>query len=119
MERFIGALIEHYAGAFPVWLSPEQIRVAPITDKQHAYAKKIMVILSGMGLRAKLDFRNETIGYKIRETRSEKIPYMLIIGQKEEQTETVAVRSRQKGDEGPVSLAQFTERIKKEINTRS
>jgi len=119
MERFIGALIEHYAGAFPLWLSPEQIRVAPITDNQHAYANKVLEALSECGFRAKLDPRNETIGYKIREARSEKIPYMLIIGQKEEQAETVAVRSRQKGDEGPVRIEQFIERVKKEINNKS
>ena len=119
MERFIGALIEHYAGAFPLWLSPEQIRVAPITDNQHAYAKKILSIISESGLRAKIDSRNETIGYKIREARSEKIPYMLIVGQKEEQAATVAVRSRQKGDEGPVTLNQFIERAKTEINNKS
>jgi len=119
MERFIGALIEHYAGAFPLWLSPEQIRVAPITDNQLAYAKKILSILSESGLRAKIDSRNETIGYKIREARSEKIPYMLIVGQKEEQAATVAVRSRQKGDEGPVTLNQFIERAKTETNNKS
>ena len=119
MERFIGALIEHYAGAFPLWLSPEQIRVAPITDNQHAYANKVLEALLECGFRAKLDPRNETIGYKIREARLEKIPYMLIIGQKEEQAGTVAVRSRQKGDEGPVSIEQFTERVKKETNSKN
>jgi threonyl-tRNA synthetase len=115
MERFLGALIEHYAGAFPLWLAPEQIRVIPITDSQHDYAKKVLAALLENGFRAKIDSRNETIGYKIREARAEKIPYMLIVGQKEEAAATVAPRSRQKGDEGPVALDEFINRIKTEV----
>ena len=118
MERFLGALIEHYAGAFPLWLAPEQIRITPITDSQHDYAKKVLAALSEKGFRAKIDSRNETIGYKIREARTEKIPYMLIVGQKEEAAATVAPRSRQKGDEGPVALDEFISRIKTEINNK-
>jgi threonyl-tRNA synthetase len=119
MERFLGALIEHYAGAFPLWLSPEQVRVAPITDNQNDYAQTVLAALIENGFRAKIDSRNETIGYKIREARAEKIPYMLIAGQKEEQASTVAVRSREKGDEGPVTLEQFISRIKKDINSKA
>jgi threonyl-tRNA synthetase len=118
MERFIGALIEHYAGAFPLWLSPEQIRIAPITDNQHVYAKKVAAVLSGEGFRVKTDCRNETIGYKIREVRAHKVPYMLIVGQKEELASTVAVWSREKGNEGPGPLGRFVEKIKQEINNR-
>jgi threonyl-tRNA synthetase len=115
MERFIGALIEHYAGAFPVWLAPEQVRVAPISENQHNYAKSVLARLTDIGLRAKIDLRNETIGYKIREARHEKIPYMLIIGQKEEQASNVAVRSRLNGDEGQVSIEDFIVRINRQI----
>jgi len=111
MERFIGALIEHYAGAFPLWLSPEQIRVIPITDKQHGYAEKIRALLLEEGLRVKIDSRNETIGYKIRTAGADKIPYMLIVGPKEEQSDTIAVRSRQNGDEGPSSLTGFLQKL--------
>ncbi|MDD5504774.1 MAG: threonine--tRNA ligase [Candidatus Omnitrophica bacterium] len=118
MERFIGALIEHYAGAFPLWLSPEQIRIAPITNNQHEYAKTVEANLSAAGFRVKTDCRNETIGYKIRDARANKLPYMLIVGQKEEMASTVAVWSRQNGDEGPVKLEQFIEKIKKETNSR-
>jgi threonyl-tRNA synthetase len=119
MERFIGALIEHYAGAFPLWLAPEQIRVAPITDNQHDYAKQVITLLVDNGFRAKVDLRSETIGYKIREARSAKVPYILIIGPKEQQSSAVAVRSRQKGDEGAVSLEQFIDRVKHEIQQKS
>jgi threonyl-tRNA synthetase len=119
MERFLGALIEHYAGAFPLWLSPEQVRVAPITDSQHDYAQTIVAVLIENGCRTKVDSRHETIGYKIREARAEKIPYMLVIGQKEEQASTVAVRSREKGDEGPVALEQFIDRIKRDIESKT
>jgi threonyl-tRNA synthetase len=111
MERFIGALIEHYAGAFPLWLSPEQIRVIPITDKQHGYAEKIRALLLEEGLRVKIDSRNETMGYKIRTAGADKIPYMLIVGPKEEQSDTIAVRSRQNGDEGPSSLTGFLQKL--------
>jgi threonyl-tRNA synthetase len=119
MERFIGALIEHYAGAFPLWLAPEQIRVAPITDNQHDYAKQVIALLVDNGFRAKMDLRSETIGYKIREARSAKVPYILIIGPKEQQSSAVAVRSRQKGDEGAVPLGQFIDRVKHEIQQKS
>jgi threonyl-tRNA synthetase len=114
MERFIGALIEHYAGAFPVWLAPEQVRIAPISENQHNYAQKIAGRMIEVGQRVKIDLRNETIGYKIRETRQHKIPYMLIIGQKEELAGNVSLRSRHKGDEGQISVEDFIEKVRKE-----
>ncbi len=117
MERFIGALIEHYAGAFPVWLAPEQVRVAPITDTQKAYAEGILRTLKQAGIRAELDDRSERIGYKIREARAQRTPYMLIIGEKEESARKVAVRSRQ-GDEGQAGLDDFITRISKEIKNK-
>jgi threonyl-tRNA synthetase len=114
MERFIGALIEHYAGAFPLWLAPEQIRIAPISEKQHSYAQTILGRLEGAGLRVKIDLRNDTIGYKIREARKDKIPYTLILGQKEEQAGNVSLRSRLKGDEGPISIEGLIGKLNKE-----
>jgi threonyl-tRNA synthetase len=117
LERFIGALIEHYAGAFPLWLAPEQVRVVPITDKQHAYAQKLLTELANAGLRAKIDLRNETIGYKIREAQKDKTPYMCILGKKEEQAGAMALRSRQSGDEGQIGVKDFIERAKKETDT--
>jgi threonyl-tRNA synthetase len=114
MERFIGALIEHYAGAFPLWLAPEQIRIAPISEKQHSYAQTILGRLAGAGLRAKIDLRNDTIGYKIREAQKDKIPYILVVGQKEEQAGNVSLRSRLKGDEGPISIEGLIDKMNKE-----
>lgn len=117
MERFIGALIEHYAGAFPLWLSPEQVRVAPITGNQRAYAEKVLSALKQAGFRAALDGRSETIGYKIRDARTGKIPYMLILGKKEEADNRVSVRNR-KGDEGQALLEDFLKRLTEETDSR-
>jgi len=111
MERFIGALIEHYAGALPLWLAPEQVRIVQITDNQCKYAEAISNALKKAGFRIKLDARNETIGYKIREARTQKIPYIIIIGEKEEASGKIAVRSREKGDEGEALLSDFIERL--------
>ncbi|MFC1808070.1 threonine--tRNA ligase [Candidatus Omnitrophota bacterium] len=111
MERFIGALIEHYAGALPLWLSPTQVKVIPITDAQHEYANNISAQLSDKGFRTKVDTRSQTIGYKIREAQVEKIPYMLVIGQKEETEGTITVRSRASGDEGAAKLTDFIDRL--------
>jgi len=119
MERFIGALIEHYAGALPLWLSPEQVRVAPITDKQREYAETIYSALKKAGFRVKLDARNETIGYKIREARVQKIPYTIVIGQQEEAADKIAVRSREKGDEGAALLKDFIERLSRELRDKT
>ena len=118
IERFIGILIEHFAGAFPTWLAPVQVKVLPISEKHEAYAQKIKDELDAAGIRAEIDLRNEKIGYKIREAQTQKIPYMLIAGQKEEEEGTVSVRSRLKGDEGSANLADFIESIKKETASR-
>ena len=118
IERFIGILIEHFAGAFPTWLAPVQVKVLPISDKYMEYGEKVKAALDEAGIRAELDTRSEKIGYKIREAQKNKIPYMLVVGQKEEEEGVVAVRSRFKGDEGQRSLDAFIEDIKKEIASR-
>lgn len=119
IERFIGILIEHFAGAFPTWLSPEQVRVLPISDKFMDYAEKVKESLCAEGIRANVDTRAEKIGYKIREAQLAKTPYMLIVGAKEEQDGLVAVRSRSEGDKGQSKLEDFTAAIKEEIATRA
>ena len=118
LERFFGVLIEHYAGAFPLWLAPVQVSVIPITDKQHDYAVKVYEILKKQGIRAKLDDRNEKIGYKIREGETTKIPYMLIVGDKEINAETVSVRKHHDGDQGSMRLDSFIDLIKEKINEK-
>ena len=118
IERFIGILIEHFAGAFPTWLAPVQVRVLPISDKHQAYAKEVLQTLRDSGIRADLDTRTEKIGYKIREAQLKKIPYMLIVGAKEEETHTVSVRSRFQGDEGSKELSAFLSSVKEEIASR-
>jgi threonyl-tRNA synthetase len=115
IERFIGILIENYAGAFPLWLAPKQIMVMPITDKQKDYAKKVYDELFAAGYRVHLDDRSEKIGYKIREAQVQKIPYMLVLGEKEVQDGTVAVRHRGEGDIGAMKLADLMDRMHKEI----
>lgn len=114
IERFIGILIEHFAGAFPVWLAPVQVKVLPISDKYGDYGKAVTARLEAAGIRGELDTRSEKIGYKIREAQTMKIPYMLVVGQKEEEEGTVSVRSRAEGDEGACSLEGFIHRIQKE-----
>ena len=118
IERFIGILIEHFAGAFPTWLAPVQVRVLPISDKHQAYAKEVLQTLRDSGIRADLDTRTEKIGYKIREAQLKKIPYMLIVGAKEEESHTVSVRSRFQGDEGSKELSAFLSSVKEEIASR-
>ncbi len=118
IERFIGILIEHFAGAFPTWLAPVQVRVLPISDKYLDYAQSVKEKLDEAGIRAELDVRSEKIGYKIREAQTSKIPYMLVVGQKEEEEGMVAVRSRFAGDEGAKTLDSFIEDIKKEIGAK-
>ena len=118
IERFIGILIEHYAGAFPTWLAPVQVKVLPISEKYMEYGQKVLEELSAAGIRAEIDTKAEKIGYKIREARMQKIPYMLIVGAKEEEEGLVAVRSRFKGDEGQRPLDQFISDIKAEIKAR-
>ena len=118
VERFIGVLIENCAGKFPTWLSPVQVKVLPISDKFMDYSTKVLEELKAAGIRAELDSRSEKIGYKIREARLERVPYMLVLGQKEEEAGVIAVRSRFKGDEGQKPLSQFIEEITAEIKDR-
>ena len=114
IERFIGILIEHYAGAFPVWLSPVQVKILPISEKQHDYAKKVEEEMKAKGIRVKLDDKSEKIGYKIREAQLEKVPYMVIVGQKEEEENILSVRSRKDGDIGSMETNEFIEKVIKE-----
>ena len=118
IERFIGILIEHFAGAFPTWLAPVQVKVLPISEKYMDYAESVQKKLDEAGIRVELDTRSEKIGYKIREAQQAKIPYMLVVGQKEEEDGTVAVRSRVAGDEGTKSLDAFIADIQKEIEAK-
>ena len=118
IERFIGILIEHFAGAFPTWLSPVQVKVLPISDKYMEYGEKVKAALEAANIRAEIDTRAEKIGYKIREARLQKIPYMLVVGAKEEEENTVSVRSRFAGDEGAKSLDDFIAAITEEIKNR-
>ena len=118
IERFIGILIEHFAGAFPTWLAPVQVKVLPISEKYMDYAESVQKKLDEAGIRVELDTRSEKIGYKIREAQQAKIPYMLVVGQKEEEDGTVAVRSRAAGDEGTKSLDAFIADIQKEIEAK-
>ena len=119
IERFIGILIEHFAGAFPTWLSPVQVKVLPISEKYEEYAKSVKAALDAADIRAEIDLRSEKIGYKIREAQTQKIPYMLVVGQKEEEEKTVSVRSRFAGDEGASSVESFIESIQKEIEEKN
>ncbi|MFV0343959.1 MAG: threonine--tRNA ligase [Anaerocolumna sp.] len=117
-ERTLAWLIEKYAGLFPTWLCPEQVRVLPISEKYHDYAKKVEAELKDNGIRCSVDERAEKIGYKIRETRLDRVPYMLVVGQKEEEEGLVSVRSRYLGDEGQKTLDTFVSDICKEIRTK-
>ena len=119
IERFIGILIEHFAGAFPTWLSPVQVKVLPISDKYMEYGQKVFAALEEAGIRAEIDTRAEKIGYKIREAQMNKIPYMLVVGAKEEEAGLVSVRSRFAGDEGQNALADFITEIKAEIAAKT
>ena len=118
IERFIGILIEHFAGAFPTWLAPVQVRVLPISDKYMDYAKKVEAQLNEEGIRVDVDTRSEKIGYKIREARKARIPYMLVVGEKEEAEGKVSVRSRFLGDEGQKDLGEFIAAIEEEIQNK-
>ena len=117
-ERTLAWLIEKYAGKFPTWLCPEQVRVLPISDKYVEYADKVAAELKKNGIDVTVDSHSEKIGYKIREARLDKLPYMLVVGQQEEADETVSVRSRFAGDEGVKPLDEFIEQICKEIRTK-
>ena len=114
IERFIGILIEHFAGKFPVWLVPVQVKVLPISDKFMDYSKEVLDKLRKAGIRCEIDARNEKTNYKIREARNERVPYMIIIGEKEKTHGDISVRSRKNGDEGSTSLAGFITRVQRE-----
>ncbi|CAH2212346.1 threonyl-tRNA synthetase [Tepidibacter aestuarii] len=119
IERFIGILIEHFAGKFPLWLAPVQVKVLPISDKYIDYANKVKEILFDKGIRVEIDNRAEKIGYKIREAQLEKVPYMLIVGEKEQENNEISVRSRDKGEIGSISVDEFIESILKEQKERT
>lgn len=115
IERFIGVITEHFAGAFPLWLAPEQVKILPISDKFHGYAEEVRQQLDMAGLRVSVDTRSEKIGYKIREAQLHKIPYMLVIGEKEVESGTVSVRKRGEGDIGAMSIADFIDSAKTDV----
>ena len=117
-ERTLAWLIEKYAGKFPTWLCPEQVRVLPISDKYFDYAQKVRDELHRAGVDVTVDSRSEKIGYKIREARMDRLPYMLVVGQQEEADGTVSVRSRFAGDEGVKPLSEFVSQICEEIRTK-
>ena len=119
IERFIGVITEHFAGAFPTWLAPVQIKVLPITDRTHAYAQEVMDRLQAEGLRCELDGRSEKIGYKIREAQLEKVPYMLVLGDKEQEAGQVAVRNRKDGKTEVMGLDEFLAKIREEVATKA
>jgi threonyl-tRNA synthetase len=119
IERFIGILTEHFAGAFPTWLAPLQVRVLPITERQHDYARQVVAELEKQNIRVDSDFRSEKIGYKIREGQLQKIPYLIILGDKEVEAGTIAVRHRKQGDLGAMALDEFSGKIRKEIDDKA
>ena len=119
IERFIGVITEHFAGAFPTWLSPVQVKVMPITDRTADYAKAVADKLSALGVRVETDLRNEKIGYKIREAQMQKLPYMLVVGDKEAEAGTVSVRTRGGVDLGAMPVDEFAAKITEEIRTRA
>ncbi len=120
LERFFGVLIEHFAGAFPAWLAPVQAAVIPVSEQHHAeYAEKVYKYLKSKGIRAEFDKRNEKIGYKIRDWELNKVPYMVIVGDKETEAGTVSIRQHKKGDQGSVNLEKFADNLLEIINSKS
>ena len=119
IERFFGILIEHYAGAFPVWLAPVQVVVMPITDRQQDYAKTVYAKLEAAGLRVHLDDRKEKVNLKIRDAQMQKVPYMLVVGDREAEAGTVSVRHRKHADMGVKPLDQFIEEVSQLIASKS
>jgi threonyl-tRNA synthetase len=118
IERFIGILIEHFAGKFPTWLAPVQVKVLPISDKFNNYCDEVVKQFNENGIRVEIDQRNEKIGYKIREARNERVPYIVIIGEKEEGEGNISLRSRKNGDEGSINVKDLIERINNEIKNK-
>ena len=119
IERFIGILIEHYAGAFPVWLAPVQVNIIPVSGEHHGeYAKEVLSVLTDNDIRVELDDRNEKLGYRMRESQTRKIPYTLIIGDKEKENKTVSYRLYGSEETITASLEEFEELIKNDIKTK-
>ena len=118
-ERTLAYLLEEYAGALPTWMMPTQVMVLPITDRTHKYARSIAEKLYAQGIRVEVDTRNEKIGFKIREAQMQKIPYMVVLGDKEAENETVTVRSRKEGDLGTKEFSAFLKELRMEINTKA
>ena len=114
LERFMGILIEHYAGKFPLWLSPVQVKILPISDRFLDYAKTIEASLKTVGLRCEMDARPEKIGYKIREARLQRVPYMVIVGEKEVESDMVSVRKRDQGEIGMMTAGELVEMLREE-----
>ena len=119
IERFIGIITEHFAGAFPLWLAPVQVRIMTITDRADEAAKKLQAELEDAGIRTEIDLRNEKIGFKIREAQMQKIPYMLVLGDKEAENGVVAVRSRKDGDVGTMTSADLIAKLQEEVATKA
>jgi threonyl-tRNA synthetase len=119
LERFVGILIEHFAGEFPLWLAPIQVAILPISDVFMDYARDVYVTLKASGIRVELDDRNEKVGYKIRDCELKKVPFMLVIGEKEKNSGMVSVRQHKKGDQGTVKREEFQSRILDIIKTRT
>ena len=119
IERFIGVITEHFAGAFPTWLAPVQVKVLPITDRTAQVCDNIASELDELGLRVEVDHRNEKLGYKIREAQLQRIPYMLVVGDRDVENGVVSVRSRKGGDLGAMTLDAFKEKILEEVKTRA
>jgi threonyl-tRNA synthetase len=119
MERFFGVLIEHYAGAFPMWLAPVQVAVLPITDRVNEYAEKVAAELRRVGLRVEASLKSEKIGAKIRDAQMQKVPFMLVLGDREMEQGNVAVRERSKGDIGVMSTSDFVEMARKLVEMRA
>jgi threonyl-tRNA synthetase len=119
IERFSGVLIEHYAGAFPLWLAPAQVRVIPIASRHEGYAGKVAVRLKEAGLRAEVDDSRETLNKKVRAAQLEKVPYVLVVGDKEEEAGTVAVRDRAGTEKRGASLEEFVERAVREAESKA
>ena len=119
IERFIGVITEHFAGAFPVWLNPVQVKVLPITDRANGYAEELSARLDALGYRAEVDGRNEKIGKKIREATLEKVPYLLVVGDRDMENGTVSVRLRSGEDLGAMSLEAFTARLQEKVESKS
>jgi len=119
LERFLAILIENYSGNFPTWLTPVQVKVLPISEKQVSYAQKVVEILKEANVRAEVDDRNERLQAKIRDAQMERVSYMLVVGDREKESKSVAVRKRNGEDLGSIDLQKFVENIKKEILDKS